>query len=113
MIGILAVGLVVVVGLILLRQTRDEQPASPSAILIDWPEHLRGGAVLEINGKRQEVPATGPLEYPCEPGRIHILAAIPGYKPQEWSVVLAAGQKGAFRTTWQELKPKSPSPAKP
>jgi hypothetical protein len=103
MIGILAVGLVLVVGLILVRQARDGQPVFESAVrLDDWPEHMREGAVLEINGKRQTVPAAGQLDYPCEPGKIHILATIPGFKPFERTVVVEAGQKRVVHTVWQK-----------
>jgi len=108
MIGVLAFGLALVVGLVVWRRPGEEPPGPKTAIVLDWPEPLRRGATLEINGKRQRVAATGPLEYPCEPGRVHILATIPGYRPVERTVRIEAGQTWIVRTSWQELKPAAP-----
>jgi len=126
MIGILAFGLALVIGLALLRRAADEQPKQypgldlktlrkrvvQAAILIDWPEDLRRGAVLEVNGKRQWVPAAGQIEYPCEPGKVHILLTIPGFKPVPWTVVVEAGQKRVVHVARSLLKPLEP-PVKP
>jgi hypothetical protein len=108
MIGILAFGLALVIGLLLLRRADDEQPVVQAAILIDWPEDLRRGAVLEVNGKRQWVPAAGQIEYPCEPGRVHILVTVPGYKSLPWTVVVEAGQKRVVHIARSLLKTPEP-----
>jgi hypothetical protein len=108
MIGVLAFGLALVIGAVLWRRIDQEPSASQTAIVIQWPEHLRRGATLEINGKRQWVAATGPLEYPCAPGPVHILATIPGYKPLERIGTIKAGQKWIVRTSWQKVKPAAP-----
>lgn len=112
MIGVLAFGLALVVGLAVWRRPGEEPPGPKTAIVLDWPEALRRGATLEINGKRQWVAAAGPLEYPCEPGRVHVLATIPGYRPLERIVTIEAGQKWKVSMTWQESKPATP-PGKP
>jgi hypothetical protein len=112
MIGVLAFGLALVIGVVVWRRAGEEPPGPKTAIVLDWPEPLRRGATLEINGKRQWVAATGPLEYPCGPGRVHVLATIPGYRPLERIVTIEAGQKWKVSMTWQESKPATP-PGKP
>ena len=88
----------------LFRWHANREKALAQAILaIDWPEGMRHGATLELNGNPTEVPLLGPLEFRCPSGETRIVATSPGYQPVERTETLTAGQKQVLRFQWREL----------
>ena len=88
----------------LFRWHANREKALAQAILaIDWPEGMRHGATLELNGNPTEIPLLGPLEFRCPSGETRIVATSPGYQPIERTETLTAGQKQVLRFQWREL----------
>jgi tetratricopeptide (TPR) repeat protein len=115
--GVLAVGLVL--GIVALAVMLAFPPSPPfpadlppdlsdageTLLALNWPEDRRLGATLELNGVRCPVPLTGPVEYPCQPGEIRIVAIAPGFGRVEETVRAAAWQRNVV-----ELRGWSSSP---
>ncbi len=52
-----------------------------SVLAFDWPESDRESAMLEIDGKRKDIPAEGPMKHACESGSHRIVVTRPGFDP--------------------------------
>ena len=77
--------------------------AAQATLAIDWPEGMRHGATLELNGATKDVPRLGTIQFRCPPGETRILATAPGYRPIELVEELKAGERHSVRFRWREL----------
>lgn len=112
--GVLAVALVLGIVWLIALMAWPSAPAGrpgapPTVLAFDWPESQRQGATLEINGVPRAVPATGPVEFPCEPGEVRVVAALPGFERVEQAVAVASGGRTVFAPLWRESPPPEPA----
>ena len=109
--AVVVVGLIALVGLIVLA-TRS---SSETMLSLDWPEHERRAGSLRIDGRREDLYATGPLEYSLEPGEHRVTAARPGYQRYAEKFTLVEGKRVVLRPEWRKLPPEpvkeTPKPA--
>ncbi len=107
--GILGGGIALVVALVLWQRMAGGREAT---VVIEWPEILRRGATLEINDASRTVPLRGPVQFACEPGKVHIAVSVPGLRTWDRTATLEPGQKWIVRVNWPQLTPQ-PRPARP
>ncbi len=75
-----------------------------AVLVFDWPEDLRAGAELLVDGRPVTVPTTGRCECRLPPGRHNVVAQRPGFKPIRQTLTLQAGEeKTVALTDWPEL----------
>ena len=82
---------------------RRKRLAAQATLAIDWPEGMRHGTTLELNGATKDVPRLGTIQFRCPPGETRILATAPGYRPIELVEELKAGERHSVRFRWREL----------
>ena len=94
------------VGAVAVYRLWPDPPAPPpprpaSALVFKLSEEQRKGLALRVDGNLLTVPATGPVEFACQPGRYRITAAREGYKPVELTFTVKPGSREPVSLNWE------------
>jgi S1-C subfamily serine protease len=85
--------------------------------VLDWPASERSGAAVYIDGRKQELPRSGPAEFTLNPGPHRVVMLRRGYEQVEARVSLKANDRHRYTPRWTGIAAASfgrdrfPSPA--
>lgn len=79
-----------------------DQPRS--VLVLDWPVSQRSGAAVFIDGREQNLPRSGRVEFALTPGPHRIEMLRRGYEPVETRMSLKADQRHRYRPRWKEFE---------
>lgn len=71
-----------------------------TTIAIDWPESERTGGIIEINGRANPVPKTGPVVITGRPGHRRIALKRTGYEDIATEFTLLSGESRSLQPDW-------------
>jgi len=89
-------------------QADKETPKVP-LLTVDWPENQRVRAALFVNGKKSDVPLTGPIEIPIPPRneQYHFRLERPGFQPKQFARAAGSDDQAYNASEWEPLAAKN------
>jgi S1-C subfamily serine protease len=109
--GIATAVAVLVLGTVMLLNNGGNGPATaeanlglPAHLVFDWPESDRLGAKLDIDGKPQQVPNDGAVEFELPQGKHRISIRRIGKANVEQTVVLKQDERHLFKPEWKDVE---------
>ena len=99
---VVAVGLVLILGVVFLARTLSQPVAEDSALVFDWPPEIRRDLQLTIDGEVVGTPDSERWEYTCDAGTHTVEVARPGYRPVGQIVDIEAGERRLIDIAWEK-----------
>lgn len=78
--------------------------ANSTIVRINIPESQRSGVLVSLDGRKQQVPARGDIDFNASPGRTRVLIRRPGYRDISHELDLTAGVTTIFNPQFEEVK---------
>ncbi len=93
-----------VFGVMWLLQGGGDSPlsAGESRLVLDWPADERGAALVQIDGKKRNLPGSGEVAYTLSPGDHRVVLQRRGFEPVELAVSLQAGEVARRTPEWKK-----------
>jgi len=92
--------------------------AGRATLQIDWLQSDRRGGAVFIDGKKESLPASGPITFDLSSGSHYIRMMRRGYAPVEATLSLSVDERRQFSPEWRksdnwEYSEPTPEPARP